>query len=262
MENIQKRITLKKIAHELGFSISTVSKALKNSSELSNNTKETIHAFAELHNYKPNQTALSLRIGHTKNIGVIFPSINNSFFSNSFCGIEKFAADKEYNVTLCISDECMTKEMKKIQMLTNLNVAGFIICLSAETKLNNYSHHIKEITKHGTPLVLFERIKKVNKDKAVINNIERGYLPFKRLIDREQNKNALITTEKFLNSSEKFANGDVDTLSRISQPEGKLGKIAAKMLIEKIGNQQNTNTRMKDVINTAFIESETAISQF
>ncbi|MBC74132.1 MAG: LacI family transcriptional regulator, partial [Muricauda sp.] len=50
---MKAKITLKDIARELEVSISTVSKALKNSEEISRDTKEKVQAFAKLYNYKP-----------------------------------------------------------------------------------------------------------------------------------------------------------------------------------------------------------------
>ena len=65
---MKQKITLKHIARELEVSISTVSKALKNSDEISDDTKEKVQAFAKLYNYKPNNIAVSLKNKRTKNI--------------------------------------------------------------------------------------------------------------------------------------------------------------------------------------------------
>ena len=93
-----KKITIKDIARELDVSISTVSKALKNSVEISRDTKEKVQAFAKLYNYRPNNIAISLKNKRTKNIGVIIPDIVHHFFTTVFRGIEKFANARGYNV--------------------------------------------------------------------------------------------------------------------------------------------------------------------
>ena len=67
---MKEKATLKQIAKELGFSVSTVSKALNNSSEISELTKIKIQEFAKLKNYKPNVVALNLKNRQTKTIGV------------------------------------------------------------------------------------------------------------------------------------------------------------------------------------------------
>ena len=78
---MKKKITLKQIARELDVSISTVSKALRNSIEISEDTREKVQAFAKLYNYRPNNIALSLKNRKTKTIGVIIPEIVHHFFS-------------------------------------------------------------------------------------------------------------------------------------------------------------------------------------
>ena len=92
---IRKKITLKHIARELEVSISTVSKALKNSNEISRDTREKIQAFARLYNYKPNNIAISLKNKRTRNIGVIIPDIVHHFFTTVFRGIEKYANQRD-----------------------------------------------------------------------------------------------------------------------------------------------------------------------
>lgn len=76
---MKKKVTLKQIAKELDVSISTVSKSLRNSPEIGEDTKEKVQAFAKLYNYKPNNIALSLKNRKTKTIGVIIPEIVHHF---------------------------------------------------------------------------------------------------------------------------------------------------------------------------------------
>lgn len=81
---MKKKITLKHIAKELDVSISTVSKAIKDSEEISLETRQKVQVFAKLYNYKPNNIALSLKNRKTKNIAVIIPEIVSPFFYNSY----------------------------------------------------------------------------------------------------------------------------------------------------------------------------------
>ena len=155
---LKRKITLKHIARELEVSISTVSKALKNSEEISRDTKEKIQAFAKLYNYKPNNIAISLKNKSTKNIAVIIPDIVHHFFTTVFHGIEKIANEKGYNVILCVSDESFDKEVINMEILANGSVDGFIMSLSSETQLKNDYNHLKELTEQGIPLVLFDRV--------------------------------------------------------------------------------------------------------
>ncbi|MGI9553230.1 MAG: LacI family DNA-binding transcriptional regulator, partial [Aurantibacter sp.] len=155
---MKRKITLKQIARELDVSISTVSKALKNSPEIGRDTKEKVQAFAKLYNYRPNNVAISLQNKRTKNIGVIIPDIVHHFFTTVFRGIEKYANDRGYNVIVCVSDESFDKEVINMEMLSHGSVDGFIMSLSAGTQQKNDFNHIKEIQDQGIPIVLFDRV--------------------------------------------------------------------------------------------------------
>lgn len=205
---MKKKITLKHIAKELDVSISTVSKALKNSEEIGRDTKEKIQAIAKLYNYRPNNIAISLKNKRTKNIGVIIPDIVHHFFTTVFRGIEKYANEKGYNVIVCVSDESFDKEVINIEMLANGSIDGFIMALSAETQMKNDFNHLKEVTEQGIPLVLFDRITDdVICDKVIINDEEAAYNAVKKLIESGKKRIALFTTENYLGVSRKRADG-------------------------------------------------------
>ncbi|GMN09890.1 LacI family DNA-binding transcriptional regulator [Croceitalea sp. MTPC9] len=199
---LKKKITLKHIARELEVSISTVSKALKNSEEISRETKEKIQAFAKLYNYKPNNIAISLKNKRTKNIGVVIPDIVHHFFTTVMRGIEKYANTKGYNVIVCLSDESFDKEVINMEMLANGSIDGFIMSLSAETEKKADYNHLREVTGQGIPLVLFDRVtNEVDCDKVVIDDQLAGYLATKKLIDEGRKKIALLTTEDYFSVS-------------------------------------------------------------
>ena len=101
---MKSKATLKQIAKELQVSVSTVSKALNDSPEISEQTKTKIQEYAKLKNYKPNVIGLNLKNRKTKTIGVILPNILNPFFAKVFTGIEKVAEEKGYNMITCISN--------------------------------------------------------------------------------------------------------------------------------------------------------------
>ncbi len=205
---MKRKITLKDIARELDVSISTVSKALKNSVEISRDTKEKVQAFARLYNYRPNNIAISLKNKRTKNIGVVIPDIVHHFFTTVFRGIEKYANARGYNVIACISDESFDKEVINMEMLANGSIDGFIMALSSGTQLKNDYNHLRQVTEQGIPLVLFDRVTdEVDCDKVVINDEEAAYLAVKKMIDSGRKRIALLTSESHFNVSEKRAEG-------------------------------------------------------
>ena len=210
---MKRKITLKHIAKELDVSISTVSKALKHSEEISRDTKEKIQAFAKLYNYKPNNIAISLKNKRTKNIGVIIPDIVHHFFTTVFRGIEKYANGRGYNVIVCVSDESFDKEVINMEMLANGSIDGFIMALSAETQQKNDFNHLKEVTEQGIPLVLFDRVTdEIVCDKVIINDKEAAYNAVVKLIQSGKRRIALFTTENYLVVSNKRTEGYYEAL--------------------------------------------------
>ena len=131
---MKQKITLKMIAKEFGVSISTVSKALKDSHEISVEMKEKIQAFANYYHYKPNSIALNLRNQKTKTIGVVLPEIVHHFFTKVITGIEQLANEKGYSVMICLSNESYEKEILNLEMLAKGIVDGIIISLAKETE--------------------------------------------------------------------------------------------------------------------------------
>ncbi len=205
---MKQKITLKHIARELDVSISTVSKALKNSDEISRDTTEKVQAFARLYNYKPNNIAISLKNKRTKNIGVIIPDIVHHFFTTVFRGIEQYANEKGYNVIVCVSDESFDKEVINMEMLANGSIDGFIMALSAETQKRNDFNHLREVTEQGIPLVLFDRVTdEIDCDKVLIDDEQAAYEATERLIRSGKRQVALFTTEGYLNVSAKREQG-------------------------------------------------------
>lgn len=96
------QITIKDIARELGVSPSTVSRALKDNPDISQETRDAIHKYAREHNYKPNVLALNLRTSRSNTIGVIIPQLVHHFFSCVLSGIERTAAEAGYNILVAI----------------------------------------------------------------------------------------------------------------------------------------------------------------
>ncbi len=192
---MKAKATLKQIAKELNVSVSTVSKALNESPEISEQTKTRIKEYAKLKNYKPNVIGLNLKNRKTKTIGVIIPNILNSFFAKVFTGIEKVAEEKGYNVITCISNESFEKEISTLDMLSNGTIDGFILSASEETqKLHEYNH-FKEIISQGIPIVMFDRIvDEVDCDKVVVDDFDSALNATQHLIDIGCKKIALFSS--------------------------------------------------------------------
>lgn len=181
---MKSKATLKQIAKELGVSVSTVSKALSDSSEISDSTKIKIKEFAKLKNYKPNSIAKNLKNQRTNTIGVIIPNILNPFFAKVFSGIEKRALERGYNVITGISNESQKKEEGVMEMLNNGTIDGFIISLAEETQSEKKYTHIKEVLNSGTPIVMFDRVAdEIKCDKVIVDDLDSAFDATNHLIN-------------------------------------------------------------------------------
>ncbi|RZJ71591.1 LacI family DNA-binding transcriptional regulator [Flavobacterium sp.] len=196
---MKRKITLKQIAKELDVSISTVSKSLRDSPEISEDTRLKVQAFAKLYNYKPNNIALSLKNRKTKTLAIIIPEIVHHFFATVISGIEQVANEFGYNVIICLSDESFDKEVINMEMLANGSIDGFIMSLSKETQSKGDFHHIIEVINQGMPVVMFDRVTNdILCDKVIIDDSRAAYDSTQRLIDNGFQKIALITTVDYV----------------------------------------------------------------
>lgn len=210
---MKKKVTLKQIAKELDVSISTVSKSLRNSLEIGEETRLKVQAFAKFYNYKPNNIALSLKNRKTKTIGIIIPEIVHYFFSTVINGIEQVANEKGYSVIICLSDDSFDKEVMNMELLAHGSTDGFIMSLSKETQYKKDFHHITEVIDQGMPVVMFDRITdEVNCDKVIIDDKKAAYEAVQYLINQGRKKIALVTTVDYVSVGKLRTDGYIKAL--------------------------------------------------
>jgi len=216
---MKQKITLKQLAKELGVSISTVSKSLHNSSEISPDTRQKIQAFAKLYNYRPNNIALSLKNKKTKTIGVIIPEVVHYFFAKVVSGVEKVAAERGYNVLISLSNESFEKEVINMETFVDSLIDGFIISLSKETLKQQDYHHINQTIEQGTPVVLFDRtVPEINCDKVIVNDEQGAELATQHLINQGNKHILLITTEDYISVGRLRTQGYIKALQKNEMP--------------------------------------------
>jgi len=210
---MKKKITLKQIAKELDVSISTVSKSLRNSHEIGEETRLKVQAFAKFYHYTPNNIALSLKNRKTKTIGIIIPEIVHHFFSTVINGIEQVANENGYSVVICLSDDSFDKEVLNMELLANGSIDGFIMSLSKETQFKGDFHHITEVINQGMPVVMFDRVtNEVFCDKVIIDDKQAAYEAVQSLIDKGRKKIALVTTVDYVSVGKLRTDGYVKAL--------------------------------------------------
>src|SRR5690554_665075 len=216
---MRKKITLKQIAKELGVSISTVSKALRDSDEIGQDTRERIQAFAKFHNYRPNSIALSLKNKKFRTIGVIIPEIVHNFFSMVINGIEHVANQKGYNVVVCFSNESFDREVINMETLANGAIDGFILALTKETQLKQDYHHLQEVINRGMPLVMFDRVTyDVYCDKVVVDDTYAAYSGVNYLLKSGCQRIRLLTIPEHISVGKLRNQGYVKALQDAGLP--------------------------------------------
>ena len=174
------KLTIKTLAKELQLSVSSVSKALRDSHEISAETKQRVLALADKLNYTPNPYASSLRKRKSKTIGVVIPEVVNSFFSQAINGIEYVAKQKGYHVLIYLTHEDFENEKAILKDFESGRVDGVLLSVSRQT---TDCTHIQELIDKDVPVVFFDRVfNEVKTVKVITNDFESAYLATKHLI--------------------------------------------------------------------------------
>lgn len=206
-------ITLKQLSSILGVSISTISKALNDSHEISDATKKRIVKSAKLHNYQPNKIAVGLKSGKTNTIAVVIPSVQNSFFARALYGIESMISNTNYNIIVCLTKESHSKEVETFNMLSNGVVDGFIVAVSEETQNSQNYDHFHNVIENGKSVVMFDRvIESVNCGKVTTNDFIALSEATQKLIESERKQIILLSTIHGLNVGKQRAQGYVKAM--------------------------------------------------
>lgn len=240
---MKRKVTLKQIARELDVSISTVSKALRNSKEISEDTREKVQAFAKLYNYRPNNIALSLKNRKTNTIGVMIPEIVHHFFSKVIRGIELVANNRGYNVIVGLSNESFSKEVINMEMLANGSIDGFILSISKETLLQQDYHHFNEIINQGMPIVMFDRaVNEISCDKVIVDDLIGSKRAVLKLVLSGCKNIAIITTKDYVSVGRLRTQGYLEALE-----ENKIKPKAS--LILKIDVELDSEDHLEELEN-------------
>ena len=163
--------TVKDIAKKLGLHHSTVSRALRDYSDISEETKQKVRKLAREMNYSPNIVAQSLKTKRTKLIGIIVPEILHNFFSRAISGIENIVYRKGFVPIVLQSNESSEREVLNIDAMITNRVAGLIVSISQNTFSGR---HFQKLIDKKVPLVFFDRVVMGLKAGYVISDDERG----------------------------------------------------------------------------------------
>lgn len=151
---MKKKVTLNDIATRLNLTKVSISKALRNHPDISDDTKKKVQEIARELGYRPNLIARSLTSSKSKTLGVVVPKIAHNFFAHVVGGIQQYAKAHGYEIVLAVSEENEEIEKKHIESLVSMQVDGFLVSVSMETE---NSEIYKWLWDMQIPLVFFDR---------------------------------------------------------------------------------------------------------
>jgi len=174
--------TMKRIAGELGVSITTVSKVLNNRADISEATRSRVLAKVEELGYQRNAVARSLSLRRSHTLGIVIPDLMHSFFVEIIAGIEPVASTRGYGLLLCSSSENPEKEQSELEMLRSRQVDGIVLASAHGSGITGL---LQRLTKQGTTLVMIDRDDHPSvKCHRVLTDDERvGHLATDHLLD-------------------------------------------------------------------------------
>ncbi|HEY4337070.1 MAG TPA: LacI family DNA-binding transcriptional regulator [Puia sp.] len=228
-------VNLKQLARELNLSVSTVSRALRDSWEISTPTKQRVFDLAKKMNFQPNPYASSLRKHRSRTIAVVIPEVANNFFALAIKGIETVAREKGYHVLIYITNEDVQEEAAIASTLQSGRVDGVILSLCGSSQ---DTRHLLELQQRNIPLVFFDRVSDaVTAPKVMTNDQESGFIATEHLIKAGCRRVAHLTISMSLSISNRRQQGYEDALRRYDQePEPEL--------IAHCGNDEAENYRL------------------
>ncbi|HDQ45175.1 MAG TPA: LacI family transcriptional regulator [bacterium] len=205
-----RQTTIKDIAEKLRLSPSTVSRALNDHPDISENTKDRVRSLAERLEYQPNSIAQSLQKRRSKIIGVVVPQVKHVFFASIMGGITDVAYDAGYTVMICSSNESHQREEMNIRELIAQRVAGLLISITQSTE---GCEHFKWIRKRNIPLVFFDRVcEELEASQVVVDDHDGAFKAVQHLVQRGYKRIAHIGGPEFLNISRERLRGYRDAL--------------------------------------------------
>ncbi len=210
------KVNLKDLAKELNVSISTVSKALKSSHEISAETKKRVLELAQKMGYNPNPYAGFLRHHKSKTIAIIAPELTNNFFIQAISGAESITQEKDYHLLIYITNDDFQKEESILKHLENGRVDGVIISLATSTKTY---HHLNSLIHTGIPIVFFDRIcHEIETAKITTDDFTSGFNATNHLIEQGCRDIAYLSLSENLSIDNKRKQGYLEALNKYDIP--------------------------------------------
>lgn len=224
-------VNIKQLAQQLGLSISTVSRALNDSYDISPETRDKVLELAKKLNYQPNPHASSLRGHKSKTIAVVVPEIANNFFALAINGIQTVAREKGYHVLIYVTNENDKIEDDSLKHLQNGRVDGVLISVSNKTVTDETLQKIQE---QGLPLVFFDRVRdEFETAKVTTDDFESALKATEHLIEQGCKKIAYLQISKKLSIGMNRMRGYLEALKKHNIKEDK------KLIVDCVDSKED-----------------------
>lgn len=234
------KINLKDLAKKLNISVSSVSKALRDSHEIAEETKKKVRALALELGYSPNPYAGFLRNQKSKTIALIAPELTNNFFVQAISGAESIAQEHDYHILVYTTNDDFEKEKSITSHLMNGRVDGVIISLASTTKSFN---HLTDLIEAGIPIVFFDRIcHEIETAKITTNDFTSGFIATEHLINNGCKKIAYLSISENLSIDNKRKQGYFEAFNKYDL------KIDESFVIKCSNDDSNNVKLIKDLL--------------
>ncbi|WP_104382849.1 LacI family DNA-binding transcriptional regulator [Sphingobacterium sp. HMA12] len=210
---------IKDIARMLQISVSTVSRAFRDTHDVNPETRKKVLALAKKLNFKPNKNASALASGSTKNIGVIIPFITNYYFSMVISGIQEEAYERDYNVILYVTNDNVAREKTLLENLSTSSLDGLLISISSDSSTNE---HFEQLMARGMPIVFFDRVpRNIHASKVVQDDFAGAMQATEYLIQQGYRRIAHIAGPENLQFTQQRLSGYLKALEQHDIPVDK-----------------------------------------
>lgn len=213
---MKRNITIKDIAQALNISVSTVSRALRDTYDVNKETRDMVLEMATQLNYKPNFNAIGLAKGSSHTIAVILPFITNYYFSTVITGIQEIAYQSNYNIVLYVTNDSPERELDIINNLPITSLDGLLVSITSNS---DASDHFEEVLANNIPIVFFDRVvNDIDTSKVVQDDYNGAFEGVEHLINNGYKKIAHIAGPSGLTFTQNRLKGYIDALNKHELP--------------------------------------------
>lgn len=212
----KRPLRIKDIAEILNISVSTVSRALRDTYDVNQETREKVLAVANQLKYKRNMHASALASGNTRNIGVVIPFITNYYFSTVISGIQETAYHNGYNLILLVTNDSAEREQSMIENLSITSLDGLLVSISSNSTM---ADHYQSLIDDGISVVFFDRVPKdIEATKVMQDDFQGAFDATEHLINNGYTRIAHIAGNEHLAFTQDRLLGYLEALKKHNIP--------------------------------------------